>query len=252
MKAKPTRSLPTDRIAFPKQLDILRAFAAASGQSGKGVTNSEVAAIVNMKSETVSLGNGFLLDIGLLSRGEGGIIPSQEVFAFQRGYEWNPETAANKLAPKIAQTWFAAALLPRLSFRPLEEDAAIQVLADAASAGPDYKGQLGICIEYLIAAGIVQRDGTLLKTVKGAAVTVPATPEMSNGGGQPKPTAGGASAVTTGFTQPSPGGAVQFNVAVSVDMAEFAEWKPERIVAFFNGIAAVLAAKAAIEKEAAK
>jgi hypothetical protein len=32
-------------------------------------------------------------------------------------------------------------------------------------------------------------------------------------------------------------------------MAEFAGWKPERITAFFNGIAEVLKAKANVEKE---
>ena len=43
-------------------------------------------------------------------------------------------------------------------------------------------------------------------------------------------------------------GAVNFNVSVRVDMGEFASWKPERIAAFFNGMAQVLAAKADVEK----
>ena len=42
---------------------------------------------------------------------------------------------------------------------------------------------------------------------------------------------------------------VEFHVNVRVDMKEFGGWPPERIAAFFNGIAAVLAAKGAIERE---
>jgi hypothetical protein len=44
-------------------------------------------------------------------------------------------------------------------------------------------------------------------------------------------------------------GVVQFNISVKVDMTEFATWTPERIAAFFAGVAAVLAAKGKMEKE---
>ena len=47
---------------------------------------------------------------------------------------------------------------------------------------------------------------------------------------------------------PTPGGGFDFSVSVHVDMAEFGGWKPERINAFFRGIAEVLAAKADIER----
>ena len=40
----------------------------------------------------------------------------------------------------------------------------------------------------------------------------------------------------------STAGGVTFNVDVQVDMTEFATWRPERIQAFFRGIAEVLAA----------
>ena len=53
----------------------------------------------------------------------------------------------------------------------------------------------------------------------------------------------------TTFSQPTEG-TVQFHVSVKVDMAEFAGWEPARITSFFGGIAQVLAAKGAIEKEA--
>ena len=43
---------------------------------------------------------------------------------------------------------------------------------------------------------------------------------------------------------------MQFHVSVRVDMKEFSGWQPDRIAAFFGGIAQVLAAKGTVEKEA--
>src|SRR5713226_1869098 len=53
--SKPTKYLPTDRIAFTRQLDILRGWAAASGPNNKIVSNNDVAEIVKMQGSTVSM-----------------------------------------------------------------------------------------------------------------------------------------------------------------------------------------------------
>src|SRR5260370_14916956 len=103
---RPNKILPSDRIAFLKQLDILRAWAAASGPSGKVVSNNEVAGIVKMQPSTVSMGNAFFGSIGLLLKADGGYIPAPEVMSFLRAYEWSPETAFTKLVPIISKTWF--------------------------------------------------------------------------------------------------------------------------------------------------
>lgn len=58
------------------------------------------------------------------------------------------------------------------------------------------------------------------------------------------------STISTAFTQQPTEGVVQFHISVRVDMGEFANWRPDRIAAFFGGIATVLAAKAAVEKDA--
>jgi len=47
-----------------------------------------------------------------------------------------------------------------------------------------------------------------------------------------------------------PSGVVQFVVNVRVEMSEMRNWRPERIAAFFAGIAQVLAAKGSVEQEA--
>jgi hypothetical protein len=247
--SKPTKFLPTDRITFSRQLDILRAWAAASGPLGKAVTNNDVADIVKMQASTVSMANAFFSSIALLTKTEAGYIPSQEVLAFLRNYEWSPETAAQKLAPVISKAWFAQELLNKLAFGPLTEDECIQDLADASTAGPDYRGQLRLLLEYLAASGLIQRDGNQVKkgnvnmTAASAAATNETPPPM------PKP-----ENQTQDLSKTMPSlfgtteGQVQFNIAVKVSMGEFANWQADRIAAFFGGIAQVLAAKAKIEK----
>ncbi|HEX5369511.1 MAG TPA: hypothetical protein VFY10_08865, partial [Dehalococcoidia bacterium] len=71
--SKPTKVLPTNRIAFPKQLDILRAFDAASGPPmHRPVSLADVAKIADLASQTLSLPNGFFIDVGLVRKVEGG------------------------------------------------------------------------------------------------------------------------------------------------------------------------------------
>lgn len=248
-KTRPTKILPTDRITFSRQLDLLRAFAAASGQNGKVVTNEEVADIVNMSSSTVSMANAFFKDAGFLRQGEGGYLPSGEVVAFNLAYQWNPDTASHKLSPLLRESWFAKAIMPKLAFRPLDEGEAIATLAEAAAAGPDYRGQLRLLLDYLEAAGLVQRDGNLIRLAQTGVAA-------ATGGGMEKPPAplprvGGETPATLEqpiFAQPTQG-VVQFQVNVKVNMAELAGWEADRITAFFAGIAQVLAAKRRIEEK---
>jgi len=247
--SKPNKYLPTDRITFIRQLDLLRGWAAASGPNNKIVSNDEVAQIVKMATSTLSMNNAFYAQSGLLVKTDGGFIPAPEVFSFLRGYEWSPESAASKLAPVIVKTWFADALLPKLAFGPITTDEAIQRLADVCNAGPDYRGQLRFLLEYLTAAGLTEWDGNQVRkgsTAMTATTTAPNT-DIPQTPSNPPPTAEPSKRVGPTFFGTTEG-AVNFNVSVRVDMGEFATWKPERIAAFFNGMAQVLAAKADVEK----
>ncbi len=55
--------------------------------------------------------------------------------------------------------------------------------------------------------------------------------------------------IATTFSMPAEG-IVQFNISVKVNAQDFAGWSPDRITAFFGGIAQVLAAKGALERDA--
>src|SRR5437660_6354170 len=78
-----SKVLPTDRVAFDKQVEILRAFAAVYAASGGNPVSNETAGAAltpTFKSGTVITTNAFFTDVGLLVRSdEGGFEPSQEL-----------------------------------------------------------------------------------------------------------------------------------------------------------------------------
>jgi hypothetical protein len=210
-----------------------------------------------MASTTVVSANAFLASVGLLKRTDAGaFMPCAEVIDFLGAYEWDKKTASHKLGPKLRETWFAQALLPRISFGdPLDEKTALTVLSEAAgNIGPEYESELRMLLEYLVFGGLVQRDGGQVKQVaKGQ--TSPQPPSVSaeptkSVTPEPADSVVRTSRVSAGYAAQA-GGGVDFNVNVQVDMAEFGTWHPDRIAAFFKGIALVLAAKAGIEKETA-
>jgi hypothetical protein len=247
---KPTKTLPTERIGVAKQLDMLRAYAAVSNNGARPAPVNEVAAVVKTAPSSVSLVNAFLASINLITRTDAGsYIPAPEVVGFLRAYEWDKETASHKLAPVFREAWFWKSLYPRLAYGAIEEDVAISVLAEASAAAPEYKKELRTIIDFLIAGGMVRREGSTIKLSSKdipMEASAPATRESAPPAPEPVPLRSPGD-VRTGFTA-SPAGAVSFNVNVNVDMAEFASWRPDRIQAFFRGIAEVLAAKADVEK----
>jgi hypothetical protein len=248
-KSKPTKMLPTTRISVAKQLDILRAYAAASGKGTKPATTEEAGEIVKMAATTVVMANAFLCNAGLLKRsGTGSYLPSTEVIDFLGAWDWDQKTASHKLGPCLRRTWFAEALLPRISYGAIDEKDAVTVLADAAKATPDKEKELRMLIEFLVAGGVVQGEGGQIRLAKSTASIdpVPTRPE------EQKPldtdTSVRSGRVTTAYAAQAPGGGVDFNISVHVDMKEFGDWRPDRITAFFRGIAEVLSAKADVEK----
>jgi hypothetical protein len=258
VRIKPSRVLPTNRISFPKQLELLRGFAAESGPTKKPVTVDEAGKLAGMVGSTVTLANPFFLDVGFLTKHEQKgeawkFVPSEAVFEFKRQYEWQPEKASQKLVSIVGRSWFADALMPRLSMSPISEDDAITLLAEKATAAPEYKSNLRILIEYLAAAGVVERENGQIRLSRNADLTPPAKqPEVGRVEPAQQPETPALNpALSTGFIQPRPG-AMNFHIDVSVDLSEIAEWSADRITAFFSGVAMVLHAKGQLEQKASK
>jgi hypothetical protein len=165
-RTPPTKTLPSDRLAFEKQLAALRAFAVVYEANGnKPVSNEDAGKIINMSGNTVVVTNGFFSDTRLLLRSKDStaLIPSPETLAYYKAFEWDQKTAGEKLRPVFEKGWFADALVPRLKFRPYEEGEALTVLAEACSAAKEYEPRLRVLLEYMVFAGVVTRDGSQIK-----------------------------------------------------------------------------------------
>jgi hypothetical protein len=252
-KVKPRHPLPTERIAVKKQIDLLRAYAIAYEQHHRPITYNEVISILKLNPVTASLATPFFVDAGLLEKSaQQGFIPTPVVMAYYHAYKWNPEGAPDKLAPAFSDTWFARNLMPKLRFKnTMTLDSVITTLAEESNAQPEHRGQLRALIDLMAEVGMITRDGNQIRLGNALPVAEPeATTPPPSTDREPAPRPASTAPVAT--TLQGGLGGVRFSVNVAVDMEEFRTWSPDRISAFFNGIAAVLAAKAAVERDAAK
>lgn len=250
-RSKPTQILPTPRIAFEKQLDILRAYAALSGMDRRSVKPSDVASLVGMNEQTVSLSHAFFLAIGCLERDEGGFIPSDGPLQYLQAYEWDSESAAYKLGPILRQAWFAQALIPQLQYGPMNETKAMRTLGEAAAAGPEYKNQIKFLLQYLEMTGIIERENGTIRLTKPTQEVIPANhTEDKPDEDEEKTAQDNSSDHITPVQQvviQEPENLIRFQVAINLDMREIAKMSPDRIAAFFNGIAETMKAKRIME-----
>lgn len=244
-RSEPQQALPTDRITFLNQLKLLRAYAAASNGGTKRVSNEDVAAVVEMKASTVSLANSFFVKNGFLIRSGREYTPTKEVLEYKLAHEWDESTAALKLGPLVERTWFAQALKPKLDLRPMEESEALSDLAQRASAGPEYRNQIKTLIDYMVTSGMVSREGTILSLVRrrpGEAPSLPLAEDEKPAPPPVKPPADEPSAdlATLPFGQV---GTIKFAVTINVDITQMSQWEPQRLAAFFTGLAQVISAQ---------
>jgi hypothetical protein len=248
-KQQPTKRLPTDRIRFKAQLDIIRAYGNASQSGARAVNYREAAKQVRLDPDTLTLLSAFLVENGFCEKAGNDLMPSKPVIDFALAHTWAAETAPRKLAPLIKRTWFGQSLCTMLGFRPYSEDEAVAELAHEISAGPEFKARISILVEYVEAVGLLRRDGgqlMLAEPIADAPTPRPESASASPSPGQPMEVGRSGSSTMTGFM--SAEGAVQFHVSIRVTMAEMSGWAPDRIAAFFAGLAQVLAAKKGNER----
>jgi hypothetical protein len=169
-----TEVIPTNRLTLPKQVEIIRAYAAAYDPLKGPVGIEEVMKYVGMAAATVSQTNAFLQEVGILRKDGRRFIPASEVMAMNRLYEVNKEKALSKLAPLFEKTWFGELVIPKLKFRPMAEEELVHQLFEAATAEAQHLQQVRMLIDYLILVGLVERDGANLKIKNGAHEDTPA------------------------------------------------------------------------------
>ncbi|MCC8983085.1 hypothetical protein [Bradyrhizobium acaciae] len=248
--------LPTFRVGFAKQMDALRAYAILSDNGTKAVHYSRIAEVIKVHEANVSSMNPFFLEIGLIAKAANGYVPTPAVLDYNRAHAWNADTAAVRLAPLLRNTWFGQELSQRLLFRSIGEEEAIQILADASTAGPEAKPQLRILIDFCESAKIIERANGALKLLpvsaqahEGESASWPFQTQETELPPSPLPPPPPPLPTFTPPPSASPmsapqnAGGIGLDVSINVSMAEMKDWSPERITAFFTGIAQVLAAK---------
>lgn len=257
-KAKLAKSLPSERISFDKQTTLLRCFAIGAGVDGKPVSNQQLADLSKLHLSTAGMNNVFFADAGLITKAGIGYVPVQEVISFERAYQFNPETAGQKLAPALRRSWFGQALIPKLSVSPLSEDAALGELAEACRAQPEHKPQLRTLLDWLVLGAVIERDGTMVRQGRLArddGGQLPRSEDASLPGYTPATPPAPKGGVATNFAANAGSGAaggLTLSVNIVVDMAEMGTWPPQVVTAFMAGLAQVITAKAAAEGSAAR
>lgn len=158
------RALPTDRLKFAKQIDIVKGYGAESGASRRAVTLEKVAKAADIAQTSVGLNNEFFRDIGLIAReGKASFRPAQAVIDFLQASQWDPANALKKLGPLFANSWAGQALTARLAVRNLTKSEAIALLADESGASKDHADRLAILLDFLDATGVITVDGTTVR-----------------------------------------------------------------------------------------
>lgn len=216
------KPLPTDRISPLNQLKILRAWALISAKGTRPATVNAVANLVQMAASTVAMANPFFSSIGLLQRlAVGTYVPSEDVVAFFNVR--SPDIAFRKLARAFRQAWFGQILIPRLTYAPLKEEAALSLLEDISGAGVEHRKALGFVLDFMVASELIERSEDQIKLL--------AEHEPKSSEHPP--------AVL--FEQTA--GNAQFRVSVQVDSKDLASWSSDQITAFFQGLSDLVAAK---------
>lgn len=164
-KTKLSKTLPTDRINFPKQFDIIVGYSIAYDKAGQQpVSNQDVGNLVKLAAATVGMMNAFNMDVGIIQRTDGGkFMPSEETRECARMHQINPDRAWLKLAPLFERSWFGEELIAKLKIRSLSESEAIEDLAEIAHAEKDHLPQLKVALEYMEKCGVIVREGGMIK-----------------------------------------------------------------------------------------
>jgi hypothetical protein len=167
-KSTLTKVLPTDRIAFDKQVKILQAFAACyESNAAKPVSSKLAGETVTPKfsESTLLVAVPFFADIGLLTRIGGDFVPCPELVAYNQAVSLSASEAKRKLRPVFEKTWFCRLLVPRVQLNPLAVKECVGILAVEATAGADHIGRVEPLINFLELSGIVSITGTMVSFV---------------------------------------------------------------------------------------
>jgi len=243
--------LPTDRVKFDMQVDILRTYARLSG--GRRPVNSEqIAKAINVSTNTASLSNGFFVECGWLDRvGRGQYVATEATVQYNRRMEFaGTPSAVNLLADTIMSSWFWLTLEPALREGRLSRTEALVLLSTEANTSPEHRPQLENVLQWLQFLGLIQVEGDYVLARTSAASsgdvgeTVGAEPEgeidlnAKTGPGADKTDDRRASAARAGNSGDV---VIAFSTDLRLTSEDLKALSPEQITALFAAVGTVAA-----------
>jgi hypothetical protein len=172
-KQRADRSLPTDRLNFDKQVEVLRAIAQMSGNGRRPVTAEDLSAAIGLKGNTGGLSNKFFRDSGWVeSAGRGMYAATDPLLEYHRHLNVDAQDllgARRYLAAASQASWYWETLEPLLDEGGARQTMILHALSKAAGAY-EHTPQLLLVLAWLEWLGLVRREGDLL--FRSAAVSV--------------------------------------------------------------------------------
>lgn len=164
-KSRADRSLPTDRLSFDKQVEVLRVIAQVSGQARRPVTAEDLSAAIGLKGNTGGLSNKFFRDSGWVeSAGRGMYAATAPLVEYHRHLNVDPQDvlgARRHLADAAQASWYWQTLEPMLDESGARQTLVLHALSKAAGAY-DHTPQLLLVLAWLEWLGLARREGELL------------------------------------------------------------------------------------------
>jgi hypothetical protein len=108
-------------------------------------------------------------------------------------------------------SWFGDLLLPKLADGPLDETTVLSLLMTDSEAGPEYKKAFAVLLDFMVASGLVLRNGDQVALRPGPVVL-----KKNNKG-------------------------AQVSVTIRIDAKDLSGWAPDQIGALLEGLAELMA-----------
>lgn len=179
-KARPERPIPTDRLRFDNQVQVLKTVASLSGNNRRGVDAETMSAAIELKGGTGGLNSRFFRSVNWFeSVGRGEYTASPGLLLYSRHINIDPDghyEATEGMRGEMRRSWVWEVVGPMLeSGNPIREKALLLPLAQAAGA-QNHTAQLETIIEWLVWVGLALRDGEFVKlaeTEQSTSVAIP-------------------------------------------------------------------------------
>jgi hypothetical protein len=256
-RARPDKSLPTERMNSEVQQRVLQAFGRLSGPSKRPVSVTMLAeAIKDVSKYNVPLSNSFFVEMGWLEkRGRGEYAATDALVAYSVRLANDPANTGAAIKPlrtAMEQSWAWRAVRPMLTFGPAQLTEVRLILMEEAKAGQEHIAQITNLLEWMRFADLITIDKDKVASVHplGAQTSEPAGSEQQP---SPSPAAPAAPPAEPEVPKPTtplapPRGAAVVSLSFTLDLTadDLARLSSDQIKALFEGVGAVAAVKNAL------